>query len=126
MMGSPAIPSSPTTRTLPRCVRSRTSWLSWRSCGLSGSTGRRRCDAADALGYAHRQGLVHPDIQPETLLISAAHAGVATFVIARAVTEAGGSRLTETGISLMTSAYRRPEPAAGGYVDGGRDLDSLG
>jgi hypothetical protein len=84
-------------------------------------------EVADALGYAHAMGLVHRDIKPENILFEAGHAVVADFGIARAVSTAGGERLTETGLAIGTPAYMSPEQAAGSAnVDGRSDLYSLG
>jgi serine/threonine-protein kinase len=65
-------------------------------------------EVADALGSAHRLDVIHRDIKPENVLLEEGHAVVADFGIARAVSEAGGDRLTETGISGDCSvSYRR-------------------
>ena len=80
-----------------------------------------------ALGYAHGQGVVHRDIKPENILLEGDQAMVADFGIARAITEAGGEKLTETGLSLGTPPYMSPEQgAAGSDVDGRSDLYSFG
>jgi TolB-like protein len=82
---------------------------------------------AGALGHAHSRGIVHRDIKPENILLDAAGAIVADFGIARAVTAAGGEKLTATGLSIGTPAYMSPEQAAGSHdVDGRSDLYSLG
>jgi serine/threonine-protein kinase len=84
-------------------------------------------EAADALGYAHSHGVIHRDIKPENILLESGHAVVADFGIARALSVAGGTRLTETGISIGTPAYMSPEQAAGGQeLDGRSDVYSLG
>ncbi len=84
-------------------------------------------EVADALDYAHTQGVVHRDIKPENILISRGHAVVADFGIARAIRAAGGAKLTETGLMLGTPLYMSPEQVVGDtHVDGRSDLYSLG
>ena len=84
-------------------------------------------EVADALGYAHSRGIVHRDIKPENLLLEQGHAVVTDFGIARALSEAGGERLTETGLAIGTPLYMSPEQAAGDRdLDGRSDLYSLG
>ena len=83
-------------------------------------------EVADALAYAHQRGLVHRDIKPDNILLSGQHALVADFGIARAVQNAGGERLTQTGMALGTPAYMAPEQAAGEQVDHRADLYALG
>jgi serine/threonine-protein kinase len=82
---------------------------------------------AAALAYAHRHGIVHRDIKPENILLANGEAVVADFGIARAVTVAGGSRLTETGVAVGTVPYMSPEQASGdSEVDSRSDIYSLG
>ena len=81
---------------------------------------------ASALDYAHRHGVIHRDIKPENILLHEGEAVVADFGIALAVHEAGGSRVTETGLSLGTPPYMSPEQATGGReVDARSDVYSL-
>jgi serine/threonine-protein kinase len=68
-------------------------------------------EVAAALAYAHGRGVIHRDIKPENILLASGSAVVADFGIARAVTEAGEGRLTETGLSLGTPQYMSPEQA---------------
>jgi serine/threonine-protein kinase len=83
-------------------------------------------EVADALSYAHAQGVVHRDIKPENILISAGHAVLADFGIARAISEAGDERLTGTGMVLGSPEYMSPEQATGGTLDGRADIYALG
>jgi len=82
---------------------------------------------AGALDFAHRQGVVHRDIKPENILLHEGVAVVADFGIALAASEAGGDRLTLSGLSLGTPQYMSPEQATGSKdIDGRSDVYSLG
>jgi eukaryotic-like serine/threonine-protein kinase len=70
-------------------------------------------EVASALDYAHRHGVVHRDIKPENILLHDGQALVADFGIALAASKAGGTRMTETGMSLGTPTYMSPEQAMG-------------
>jgi serine/threonine-protein kinase len=82
---------------------------------------------AAALDYAHRHKVVHRDIKPENILIHDGQPMVADFGIALAVSQAGGTRLTETGLSVGTPHYMSPEQAMGDReLDARSDVYSLG
>ena len=84
-------------------------------------------EAGDALQYAHEQGVIHRDIKPENILLQNGHAVVADFGIALAVQSAGGSRMTQTGLSLGTPQYMSPEQAMGEKaIDARSDVYALG
>src|SRR5215208_4096570 len=68
---------------------------------------------AEALAYAHSKNVIHRDIKPENILLSNGRALVADFGIARAVSVAGGERLTRTGMAVGTPTYMSPEQAMG-------------
>ncbi len=81
---------------------------------------------ASALDYAHRHSVIHRDIKPENILFQDGEAVVADFGIALALSAAGGSRLTETGLSLGTPQYMSPEQATGDrLIDARSDIYSL-
>src|SRR5512141_2398470 len=84
-------------------------------------------EVASALDYAHRHGVIHRDIKPENILLHDGSALVADFGIALAVQQAGGQRMTQTGLSLGTPQYMSPEQATGErQIDARADVYALG
>ena len=82
---------------------------------------------AEALAYAHREGVLHRDITPGNILIADDNAYVADFGIARLFTETKKLRTTESGFILGTPTYMSPEQASGEMeCDGRSDIYSLG
>jgi serine/threonine-protein kinase len=80
---------------------------------------------AEALDYAHRQGLVHRDVKPSNVLIDSSGRYLLTdFGIAKALH--GATSLTRTGESIGTPEYMAPEQVTGGAIDARTDVYALG
>ena len=75
------------------------------------------------LGAAHRAGLVHRDVKPENVLLTAEGVKVVDFGLARAVAEA---RQTKTGMVIGTVAYLAPEQMSRASADARADVYAAG
>lgn len=84
-------------------------------------------EVADALAYAHSNGVMHRDIKPDNVMLSGRHALVMDFGVAKAVSNAGGESLTTVGIAVGTPSYMSPEQATGEqHIDQRSDIYALG
>lgn len=83
-------------------------------------------DLLSALGYAHEQQVVHRDVKPENIVLTASGAVLLDFGIARAIAISAGDRLTRSGVAVGTSSYMSPEQVAAEEIDHRSDLYSLG
>jgi len=84
-------------------------------------------DLLDALDHAHRQGIIHRDVKPANVVLSARGAILLDFGIARAVMASGTDQLTRSGIAVGTSTYMSPEQiTAVTDIDHRCDVYSLG
>src|SRR5215471_3949003 len=80
---------------------------------------------ADGLGYAHRHSIIHRDIKPAHIrILEDGSVKIMDFGIAKSLATAGN--LTQTGITLGTSAYLAPEQIRGETLDGRTDIFALG
>ena len=87
---------------------------------------RLAVEVADALDFAHTNGVIHRDIKPENILLHDGHAVVADFGIARAMRRSGGEWTTAAGMTVGSPAYMSPEQANGDReLDGRADVYSL-
>ncbi|HSS24501.1 MAG TPA: Stk1 family PASTA domain-containing Ser/Thr kinase [Mycobacterium sp.] len=82
-------------------------------------------DACQALNFSHQNGIIHRDVKPANIMISATNAvKVMDFGIARAI--ADSSSVTQTAAVIGTAQYLSPEQARGDSVDARSDVYSLG
>jgi eukaryotic-like serine/threonine-protein kinase len=81
---------------------------------------------AEALDYAHAQGVLHRDVKPANILLDGERVLVCDFGVARAVEVAAGDTISSSGLVLGTPAYMSPEQAMGGTIDERTDVYALG
>jgi eukaryotic-like serine/threonine-protein kinase len=84
-------------------------------------------DVLEALDHAHGHGVIHRDVKPANIVLSAEGAVLLDFGIARAVVASGSDQLTRSGIAVGTSTYMSPEQiTALSDIDHRSDLYSVG
>lgn len=77
-----------------------------------------------ALGYAHRQGVIHRDIKPTNIVLS--HGGAVKLIDFGIALAEFNPRMTQTGMVLGSLAYMAPEQLTGQHADARADLYSVG
>jgi eukaryotic-like serine/threonine-protein kinase len=88
---------------------------------------RLAADLLDALDHAHSHSMIHRDVKPANVVLSAEGAVLLDFGIARAVAAAGNDQVTRSGIAVGTSSYMSPEQiTASPDIDLRCDIYSLG
>lgn len=84
-------------------------------------------DLLSALAHAHDQGIVHRDVKPDNIILTASGTILLDFGIARAIALSGQTHLTRSGIAIGTSSYMSPEQiTALRELDHRSDLYSVG
>ena len=83
-------------------------------------------EVLEAVAHAHSRGVVHRDVKPENIVLTAQGAMLLDFGIARAIANSEAQRVTRSGFTVGTSAYMSPEQAMGADVDERSDLYSIG
>jgi len=86
-------------------------------------------DAAQALSYAHEQGVIHRDVKPGNLMLDGkGHVFLTDFGLAKEVVGNSAAQLSITGTTFGTPQYMSPEQARGEHrkMDGRCDVYSLG
>ncbi len=82
---------------------------------------------AQALAYAHARGIIHRDLKPENVMLQHGQPVVLDFGVALALRNAGGARITQTGVAMGTPQYMSPEQASGEkQIDARADIYALG
>ncbi len=83
---------------------------------------------AEALGYAHRQGVIHRDIKPANILLTsrAVYGSERPRITDFGIAKLAASEITTTGQLLGTPSFMPPEQFTGAPIDGRADLFSLG
>ena len=82
-------------------------------------------EVAQALAHAHQLEIIHRDMKPENIMLSAGHAMVTDFGLARAYGASGGSSVTVAGLPIGTPVYMSPEQVMGSGCDARSDLYGL-